>query len=100
MIRKRATKKKKMLAEQDNFNTNSTKETNMGLRLKKKGGLLCNQSPPRHQLSIKKIKKIKKKEKKKERQVENSSYTWMNCQRSKSFMYVKGGLAFRELSPN
>ena len=38
--------------------------------------------------------------KKKERQVENSSYTWMNCQRSKSFMYVKGGLAFRELSPN
>ena len=41
-----------------------------------------------------------KKKKKKERQVENSSYTWMNCQRSKSFMYVKGGLAFRELSPN
>ena len=53
-----------MLAEQDNFNTNSTKETNVGLRFKKKNGLLCNQSPPRRQLSIKK-KKEKKKEKKK-----------------------------------
>ena len=60
MIRNRAAKKKKkMLAEQDNFNTNSTKETNVGLRLKKKG-LLCNQSPPRRQLSIKKKRKKKK----------------------------------------
>ena len=87
-----------MLAEQDNFNTNSTKETNVGLRLKKKG-LLCNQSPPRRQLSIKKNRK-KEKKKKKERQVENPSYTWMNCQWSKSFMYVEEGLAFHELSPN
>ena len=46
MIRKRATKKKKMLAEQDNFNTNSTKETNVGLRLKKKKKGSFGQSKP------------------------------------------------------
>ena len=69
MIRKRATKKKKMLAEQDNFNTNSTKETNMGLRLKKKGGLLCNQA---QKASSRQLSKKKKKDK------------------LKSFLYVDG----------
>ena len=38
-------KKKDGLAEQDNFNTNSTKETNVGLRLKKKKGSFVQSKP-------------------------------------------------------